>query len=224
MNAFHDVSLPLALAIGASGGPERMTDVVRLASGVESRNSRWAGSRRRWEVGGTALRLDEAHELIAFFEARRGRVHGFRFRDPVDWKSCAPGEVVTALDQPLGVGNGETVSFHLVKRYVSGGEWAERKIRKPVSGSVVVAIGGAATSAFDVDDTSGVVTFHAAPADSAVLTAGFVFDVPVRFDTDRLETALLGNAAVRVLRAPLIEGVDDRAQLAVLRFGGRNDE
>ena len=205
MSAFHVVSLPLPLAIGASGGPERMADVVRLASGVESRNSRWAGSRRRWEVGGTAMHLDAAHELIAFFEARRGRMHGFRFRDPVDWKSCAPSEAVTALDQPLGIGDGEAVLFQLAKRYVSGGAWVERPIRKPVSGSVVVAVDSVATGAFDVDEALGIVTFDTAPADSAVLTAGFMFDVPVRFDTDRLETALLGNAAVRVLRAPLIE-------------------
>jgi len=88
MSAFHEVSLPLALAIGASGGPERMTDVVRLASGAESRNARWAGSRRRWEVGGAAVRADVAHDLIAFFEARRGRVHGFRFRDPLIAKAA----------------------------------------------------------------------------------------------------------------------------------------
>lgn len=205
MSAFHEVSLPLALAIGASGGPERMADVVRLASGVESRNSRWAVSRRRWEVGGAAMRSDVAHELIAFFEARRGRVHGFRFRDPVDWKSCAPSGAVSPLDQPLGVGDSMTASFQLVKRYASGGEWTERAIRKPVSGTVVVAVDGAPTSAFDVDHATGLVTFDAAPPESAVLTAGFVFDVPVRFDADRLEMALLGSDAVRVLRVPLVE-------------------
>lgn len=205
MSAFHEVSLPLALAIGASGGPERMTDVVRLASGAESRNARWAGSRRRWEVGGAAVRADAAHELIAFFEARRGRVHGFRFRDPIDCKSCAPSGVVDALDQPLGVGDGVATSFQLVKRYVSGGEWAERPIRKPVSGSVVVAVDGVEVSAFEVDHVTGVVTFDAAPADGAVLTAGYAFDVPVRFDADRLEMALLGNGAMRVMRAPVVE-------------------
>jgi uncharacterized protein (TIGR02217 family) len=205
MSAFHEVNLPLALAIGASGGPERMTDVVRLASGAESRNARWVGSRRRWEVGGAAVRADAAHELIAFFEARRGRVHGFRFRDPIDCKSCGPSGVVDALDQPLGAGDGVATSFQLVKRYVSGGEWADRPIRKPVSGSVVVAVDGVGVSAFAVDHVTGVVTFDAAPADGAVLTAGYAFDVPVRFDADRLEMALLGNGAMRVMRAPFVE-------------------
>lgn len=205
MSAFHEVSLPLALAIGATGGPELAADVVRLASGAESRNARWAASRRRWEVGGAAMRTDVAHELIAFFEARRGRVHGFRFRDPVDWKSCAPGAVASVVDQPLGVGDGVTRSFQLVKRYVSGGDWAERVVRKPVAGSVVVAVDGEAVTALVVDHATGVVTFDVAPAAAAALTAGFLFDVPVRFDTDRIDMALLGNDAVRVLRAPLVE-------------------
>lgn len=205
MSEFHEVSLPLALAIGATGGPELMVDVVRLASGAESRNARWAGSRRRWEVGGAAMRTDVAHELVAFFEARRGRMHGFRFRDPVDWKSCTPDAVVSVVDQPLGLGDGVTATFQLVKRYTSGGQWAERAVRKPVAGSVIVSVDGEAADGFDVDHTTGVVTFDVAPADGAVLMAGFLFDVPVRFDADRIEMALLGNDAVRLLRAPLVE-------------------
>lgn len=203
--SFHEVSLPLALAIGASGGPERLTDIVRLASGDESRNARWASSRRRWEAGGVAMRLDAVHALIAFFEARRGRMHGFRFRDPVDWKSCPPSEAISALDQALGVGDGVATEFQLTKRYASGDEWSDRIVRKPVAGSVVVAINGESTAAFAIDETTGVVTFDAPPPDGADLTAGFAFDVPVRFDTDRLEVALVGNDAARLVRAPLVE-------------------
>jgi len=208
VSGFHEVSLPLALAIGAAGGPERVVDVVRLASGAESRNARWAGSRRRWEVGGLALGSDEAHALVTFFEARGGRMHGFRFRDPVDWKSCAPGAAISRMDQPLGAGDGETTVFQLVKRYASGGAFVDRPIRKPVAGSVVVAVDGVAVDACAVDVATGLVTFDEAPPEGVVLTAGFAFDVPVRFDTDRLEMALLGREAVRVLRAPVIEIAD----------------
>ena len=205
MSGFHEVRLPLALAIGASGGPERVTDVVRLASGAESRNARWASSRRRWEVGGATIRTDLAHELVAFFEARRGRLYGFRFRDPVDWKSCAPRQVISALDQVIGLGDGATRSFQLIKRYASGEAWIERLIAKPVEGTVVLAVNGFATTAFEVDVMSGLVTFDIAPGDGAVLTAGFAFDVPVRFDADQISVALAGHEAVRVLRAALVE-------------------
>jgi uncharacterized protein (TIGR02217 family) len=205
MSAFHEVRLPLALAFGSSGGPECATDVARLASGAESRNARWAGSRRRWEIGGAAIGADAAHELAAFFEARRGRLHGFRFRDPLDWKSCAPSQAPSATDQPLGVGDGETTQFQLAKRYASGGAFSERRILKPVEDTVLVAVDGVATTAFEVHWTTGVVTFDAAPAEGAVLTAGFAFDVPVRFDTDRLDMELAGHDAVRVVRAPVVE-------------------
>lgn len=205
MSAFHDVNLPLALAIGASGGPERLTDIVRLASGVESRNTRWSQSRRRWEVGGAAMGADAAHKLVAFLEARRGRAYGFRFRDPVDWKSCAPGQAIAATDQPLGAGDGVRASFQLAKRYQSGDAWTERVITKPLVGSVVVALGGVIASDVTIDHLTGTVTFAIAPASGVPLTAGFAFDTPVRFDTDRLEMALVGHEAVRVLRAPLVE-------------------
>jgi uncharacterized protein (TIGR02217 family) len=205
MSAFHEVRLPLALAFGSSGGPECATDVARLASGAESRNARWEGSRRRWEVGGAAVKTDVAHELVAFFEARRGRMHGFRFRDPVDWKSCAPSQAPAATDQALGIGDGEATAFHLMKRYASGGVFRDRRIAKPVEDTVLVAVDGAATTAVDVDSETGVVTFEEAPAVGAVLTAGFEFDVAVRFDTDRLDVMLAGHDAVRVVRAPLVE-------------------
>lgn len=202
--SFHDQRLPLSLAFGVSGGPERLTDVVRLASGSESRNARWQGSRRRWEAASAPVKLDVAHELLAFFEARRGRMHGFRFRDPVDCKSCAPSATPAATDQPLGTGNGATTTFQLTKRYGSGDEAWTRAITRPVSDSVLVAISGVATNAFTIDLTTGLVTFTSPPAIGAALTAGFQFDVPVRFDADRLEITLDGFDAARV-RAPLVE-------------------
>lgn len=205
MSGFHEVQLPLALAFGASGGPERLTDVARLASGRESRNARWEGSRRRWELGGAAMKSDAAHELVAFFEARRGRLYGFRFRDPVDWKSCAPSAEIGATDQPLGTGDGHTTAFQLVKRYANGGASWDREIVKPVLETVVAAVDGVATEAFEVDAATGIVTFDVAPAGGAVLTAGFAFDVAVRFDADKLELSLEGFDAFRVVRAAVVE-------------------
>jgi uncharacterized protein (TIGR02217 family) len=205
MSSFHEVQLPLPLAFGAAGGPERMTDIARLASGGESRNARWAASRKRWEVGGAAMKLDVAHDLVAFFEARRGRLYGFRFRDPVDCRSCAPSIAPAAVDQPLGIGDGDVASFQLIKRYGGGSESWDRVILKPAEGSVLVAVDGAATTEFDIDLTTGVVTFHSPPAEGAVLTAGFEFDTPVRFDVDRLELSLEGHDAARITRASLVE-------------------
>ena len=89
--AFHEVRFPTAIAFGASGGPERRTDIVTLGSGFEERNSRWADSRRRYNAGYGVRTLDDLHVVLAFFEERRGRLYGFRWLDRIDWKSCAPG-------------------------------------------------------------------------------------------------------------------------------------
>lgn len=200
LNNFHEVSFPVSLALAASGGPERKTEVVTLASGAEARNALWAGSRRRWDVGSAVTRLDALQTVVAFFEARGGRLSGFRFRDALDDRSCAPGAAVSATDQVIGTGDGVTDTFQLVKAY---GGYA-RRILKPVAGSVVVAVDGVPVSA-SVDTATGLVTLGAAPAEGAAVTAGYRFDCPVRFDADRLDVNLEAFGAGRVLSIPLIE-------------------
>ncbi|HVY20479.1 MAG TPA: DUF2460 domain-containing protein [Bauldia sp.] len=203
---FHEVRFPTAIAFGASGGPERRTDIVALASGHEERNSRWADSRRRYNAGYGVRSLDDLHAVIAFFEERRGRLYGFRWKDRADFQSCAPGAVVAATDQTMGEGDGETATFQLAKTY--GAEHAPyvRAIHKPVAGTVMVAVDGVALEdGWSVDVATGVVTFDAAPAETALVTAGFQFDVPVRFDTDKLEVNLTSFAAGDIPAIPLVE-------------------
>jgi uncharacterized protein (TIGR02217 family) len=139
--------------------------------------------------------------LVAFFEARRGRLHSFRFRDFTDFRSCAPSASISPLDQRLGAGTGAAVSFQLLKLYGD----VERPIRKPVDGSVRIAVDGVETGAFALDPPTGVVTLVEAPPEGAVVTAGFAFDTPVRFDTDRIDVTLEGFEAGRLVAAPLIE-------------------
>ena len=197
---FHEVSFPLPLALAASGGPERRTEVVPLASGGEARNAVWAGSRRRWDVGSAVTRAEALQALVAFFEARGGRLHGFRFRDALDDRSCAPGGVVSGTDQVLGTGDGTRRFFALRKAY--GAYW--RPILKAVEGTVIVAVDGVVAGA-DVDATTGMVMLDVAPGEGAVVSAGFRFDCPVRFDTDRLDVSLEAFGAGRVVGVPLVE-------------------
>jgi uncharacterized protein (TIGR02217 family) len=208
--SFHDVLFPQRLAFGSVGGPERRTDIVTLASGYEERNTPWAASRRRYNAGYALSSLADIHALIGFFEARQGRLHAFRFRDAADWKSCAPDAAPLTTDQAIGTGDGTTTTFQLVKSYVSGAQSYSRTVTKPVTGTVRVAVAGVEKTAgtdFTVDTATGVVTFlpgHV-PAASAAITAGFEFDVPVRFDTDRLEINLAAFSAGEIPNIPLIE-------------------
>lgn len=207
MSAFHDIRLPLRLARGATGGPVRETGIVTLSSGREARNARLSRSRRRWEVGSAIRTLDDLAEITTFFEARLGQLHAFRFRDPMDHKSCAPSATPGPLDQPLGTGDGARTRFALAKSYADAAGATSRPITLPVAGSVRVAVQGVelATDAFAVSPLTGQVDLAAAPAAGAVITAGFVFDVPVRFDTPRLDIALDAFGAGRIVSVPVIE-------------------
>jgi uncharacterized protein (TIGR02217 family) len=200
--AFHDVRLPVRLAFGSTGGVERRTEIVTLGSGFERRSTPWAHGRRRYLIGANLRSLDDMAALTAFFEARRGRLYGFRFRDFADFKSCAPGAAIGATDQALGEGDGVRTEFQLVKRY---GDGPERGIAKPVAGTVRVAVDGLELTGFAVDTTTGTVTFDAPPGPGVAVTAGFEFDTPVRFDSDRIEVTLESFDAGRMAAVPLIE-------------------
>jgi uncharacterized protein (TIGR02217 family) len=204
--AFHEVRFPDDISRGARGGPERRTQVVELASGDEERNASWADSRRRYDAAYGIRRADDLAAVIAFFEARNGRLHGFRWKDWGDWKSSLPSTPVTPIDQALGSGDGTTTAFQLVKRYESGAQTWTRWIVKPVEGTVRVARSGVeATSGWTVDATTGVVNFGTAPVAGELVTAGFEFDVPVRFDTDRLDVTWDLDRLGSIASIPLVE-------------------
>jgi uncharacterized protein (TIGR02217 family) len=204
---FHEVRFPAALSMGSSGGPERRTEIVTLANGFDERNSPWAHSRRRYDAGLGVRSLDDLAEVVAFFEARHGRLYGFRWKDWSDFKSCMPSRSPSADDQALGAGDGSRRAFPLQKTYASGGLGYSRPIAKPVAGSVRVAVAGTplAAGAFTVDTRTGVVTLAQAPAVGAQVTAGFEFDVPVRFDTDRISASLSSLSAGEIPSIPIVE-------------------
>ena len=202
---FDDVRFPTRISRGSSGGPERRTEIVVTGSGAEERNARWAQSRRRYDAGIGIASLDDLHAVIGFFEARRGRLHGFRWKDHADWKSCAPSREVTPFDQRIGTGDGAALSFQLVKRYGSGQREHVRTITKPVAGSLRIGVAGKEVTAFTLDALTGLVMLDTAPPQGAAVTAGFAFDVPVRFDTDQLRINLTHFEAGEIPEIPLVE-------------------
>jgi len=204
--AFHLIRFPLDIALGAHGGPERLTDIVTLSSGAEQRNSRWANSRRRYNAGYGVKSRADMQAVLAFFEERRGRFHSFLWRDGLDFSSNGGNGTPAPTDQPIGTGDGMTTAFQLTKQYGASFDPWFRPITKPMAGSVRVAVAGTErTTGFTVDTLTGIVTFTTAPATGAAVTAGFLFDVPVRFDTDRLDIELSSFDAADASSIPLIE-------------------
>jgi len=195
MSAFHDVRFPLELSRGATLSVITASEIVQLSSGQEVRNARWAQPLRRWNIARALFSEARVQELIAFFEARRGNVHAFRFRDALGYSSG--GETPSASDQLIGLGNGETRSFQLTK--------AGRPITKPVAGSVRVSVGGQETGTFSVDDLSGVMTLDVPPATGDEIRAGFLFDVPARFEAATLDITLDACLAGRAPSLSIVE-------------------
>lgn len=204
MLAFDDIAFPLALGSDASVSPEFSTSVAVTASGFERRNSLWSDARLRFDIGPGLRSEAELGTLIAFFRARRGAARGFRLRDPSDFSSNGMTGVPGAADQFLGVGDGLTASFPLVKRYGGGAEPQVRRITRPVAASVHVSVDGAVTADWTLT-APGVVAFATPPLPGAIVRAGFLFDVPVRFAEDRLDIAGASFAAGEAPSVPVVE-------------------
>ena len=205
---FHEVRFPASLSFGSVGGPERRTDIVTLTNGFEERNTPWAHSRRRYDAGLGMRSLDDIETLISFFEARQGQMFGFRWKDWSDFKSGAATADVDKADQVIARGDGETTEFQLVKTYSSGGFSYVRPILKPVLGTVTLGLDQDAQREgvdFEVDLASGRVTFTAPPLEQVEITAGFEFDVPVRFDSDKIQTSVASFQAGDVPNVPVVE-------------------
>ena len=204
--AFHEVRFPDNISRGARRGPERRTQIAELASGAEERNANWANSRRRYDVAYGIRRADDLAAVVAFFEARNGRLLGFHFKDWADFKSCLPSQTPGPTNQPIGSGNGAATLFQLTKRYTSGAQSWSRAITKPVAGTVTIALNGTPqASGWSVSTTTGLITFVTAPAAGVAITAGFEFDVPVRFDTDALDVTLDFERLGSITSIPLVE-------------------
>ena len=208
MQAFDDVAYPLALGRDATVTPEFSTSISVTASGFEHRNSLWSNARLRFDIGPGIRSEAELGELIAFFRARRGAARGFRLRDPSDFSSNAMVAAPTATDQLLGIGDGTTTRFALIKRY-GADDTADaaqrRRITRPDAATVRVSLGGAAQASGWTIEPYGVIAFVSAPAAGTEVRAGFLFDVPVRFAEDKLDIAGHAFAAGVAPSVPVIE-------------------
>lgn len=206
--AFHEVRFPANLSFGAMGGPERRTEIVALVNGYEQRSTNWEHSRRRYDAGLGLRTLDDVAALVAFFEARRGQLHGFRWKDWADYRTGPLTRAISPIDETIATGDGATKIFALRKTYRSGNDTYVRPIAKPVAGTVQVAVGRVALLEgvdWSLDPSTGLIALADAPAVGAEVSAGFEFDVPVRFDADRIQTSVARFQAGEVPSVPVVE-------------------
>jgi len=211
--AFHNVLFPVGLARGAVGGPKVKVEIVTVGTGAEKRNSPWANGRREYRVPVPPNDLAARETLNEFFLARHGQLYSFSFRDLADYSSAAANGTPTMLDQTLvhdGVsGSPSTGEFQLIKTYEPSGPLPRvRNITKPRSGTVLVAVNGALQTDpgdYTIDLLTGILTFVTMPGPSDAVTAGYLFDVPLRFNEDILEVTMVEADIVEYTSVSLIE-------------------
>lgn len=188
MAFYESPRFPEAISFGATGGPEWSTSVVVTTGAREQRNAAWAYPRHRWDVS-TGVKTQADFEAVrAHFMTVRGRLHGFRFKD---WSDFAVAHSAGVLLGPSGT------TFQLAKRYASGAQSLDRPIRKPIASTVQIKDGTATLvpgADYTLDATTGVVT-TVTTRNPATLTWAGEFDVPVRYDTDRLEARIVSRKA-----------------------------
>lgn len=202
MSFFETPRFPTNISYDSAGGPNYSTRVVRVKSGHEKRNQNWSYPLHQYDVAYGIKSITDLEDLISYFHVAQGRTHGFRYKDWGDFQSCGAKGTLDDEDQTIGTGDNAEVDFQLVKVYTQGAYTLSRYITKPVSGTTVIALDGVNQAAgWSVSTTTGVVTFDVAPGSTVVVSAGYQFDVPCRFDTDSLSTQLLDyrNASSQVI-------------------------
>ena len=190
---FEEVRLPTDVLYSSTGGPQYLTYVQVSEGGQEQRSSVWQIARHSYVINYVKQESDR-DSLFDFFHAMRGRLIGFRFKDWNDYKSVGSTDTIGFEDVAIGSGDGIETEFQLIKAYPKGNQLYNRDIVKPVLGTVRVGVDGVElteTVDWTVDTVTGLITFAVAPLDTLIITAGFEFDVPVRFDTDHMNLANL---------------------------------
>lgn len=234
--AFHEVQFPTGIAYGATGGPAFRTSIIQMDSGAEERVARWEQPLYRYDVSKGIKDLSDIQAVLEFFIARQGATAGFRFKDWTDYSSDPThdqaGSTPDDEDVEIGTGDGATTDFQLIKKYTSGAVTRTRNITKPVSGTVVVAVDGVAqteSTDFTVNTTTGVVTFDAGsiPTAGQSITAGYDFDVPVRFgqavDEDGLRARIDAFNAASIGAIELVEIRDSTPAPGEFFYGGTHE-
>ena len=205
--AFLDVSFPQSVAASVSRGLLRKVNILTLTNGEERRSARWRNSLRVYNAGSGIRDLDDLDAVVQLFEEVEGTLHSFRFRDWADFQSGATRQPPTPHDQVIGTGDGSTLTFQLAKSYGQRTPY-RRAITKPQPGSVRLAVDGTERGDWSLHALTGTVTFDSPPSEGMSVTAGFLFDVPVRFAGDQLDVDLsfFSEAEHRGLaRAPEIQ-------------------
>ena len=167
--------------------------MVVAYSGKEERNQGWTYPLHSFSIDLGNRTQTELETLGDYYHAAAGRANTFNFTDPRDYKSCALSATPDDEDQSLHTATGGETSIQVIKNYTAGGVTRVRKITRPKSGTLVVAIDTVSKTSgadYTVNYNTGVITLTTGLATGEEVTAGYEFYTPSRFNTDNLDFAI----------------------------------
>lgn len=184
MPSFIETQFPTDISYGAVGGPMFSTDIITNYGGYEQRNANWSAPLREWNVAHGIKTTAQLNTLITFFHVMQGKATGFRFKDWSDY---------SATQQVIGTGDGVETDFQIIKKYTVASNTFTRTITKPLAAGLVVRVNEVVktlTTDYTVSTTTGIITFISPPTNTHVIDCTFEFDVPARFNTDKMDISL----------------------------------
>lgn len=204
MSRFVDLYIdPCVAGYECISSPRWSTDLVMVDSGSESANQRWADVLHKFTLPSLSREMLLYNAIKNHWMAMRGPFYIWPWRDPLDFASVdlvAPNAApaIASTDEYLGTGDGYNANFQLYRTYKRENTGSpttltqsyRRKIELPIVSSVLLkgeALGSPSDplpSVLTISRPGGVVTFASPPPAGMLLTAGFLFDVPVRFEND----------------------------------------
>jgi uncharacterized protein (TIGR02217 family) len=185
-------SFPIPDSQGTAVGPSFKTELLKVSSGHELRDSVGEDDRHGFEVSLQNKNQVEAETLIALNYISRGRGRTFRFKNWLDFNTTTPDGVIGASDQTIGTGDGVNRVFQLIKTYFKDLDKSNVDhisiIRRPVVSTVLISIDDALESSanYRIDSGMGRLIFNTAPLQDEIIKWGGEFDIACRFESDIL--------------------------------------
>jgi uncharacterized protein (TIGR02217 family) len=202
-----DTPFPSQLAFGVQCRPGWLTTIAASVGGFEDRNQQWEDSRHSYDASAAVQTGTHYKALLNHFHMARGRLHTWGLKDPVDHRVEASQGIVadTTENSPLGK--------QLYKRYGSGSFRYDRRISRPINGTILVYENGTLRTEgvdYTLDYSSG--EMFSAMAVATITWSG-KFYTPCRYDTDDLPAAVIqkrpdGELLVSVSGVPILEDRD----------------
>jgi uncharacterized protein (TIGR02217 family) len=200
MAAFLEERLPIDVRIGMSYADDYTVLITQTAGGAEFRKLVQPFPVRSFHVNFTTDQADLWARVIALYHRAYGKYAGFRVRCLDDYSTNNLTGTPTPLDEPLA--NTATGIYQLRNFYGTNGTalagvgYPWRNLYKPVAGTVVAAKNGITiSSGLTVDTTTGLITISPAPTIGDAITAGCLFDIPCRFNSQIEVTSI--DVAIR---------------------------